>query len=84
MEIDKRKLEMVIEELRIKNTPLPGNICHCGGRVVRKVVSFSFCRGFSYGLPACEKCKRIYLHAENVPKEGEKDFLEIINTPMTI
>jgi hypothetical protein len=65
------------------NTPLPGYICHCGGKVTRMVSGF-FRGQFLYGLAACRVCGRIYTNAENAPTEGEDEFAKAMSTVITI
>ncbi len=72
---------------REENTPFLGNKCkaeNCGGDVVREVSGW-FNGAFLYRTAACRKCGRQYLHAgDDVPKVGEKEFIEMMNTPFTI
>lgn len=59
-----------------KHTPGLNNSCKeegCDGKVVCRVSHWS--RGqFYYRSPACDKCKRRYNFAKNVPKVGRENF----------
>lgn len=70
-----------------ENTPLEGNRCKedgCDGEIVKKVTGLY--RGkFSYSIPACNKCCRMYFFAKNVLVVGEKEFFEkILRTPFVL
>lgn len=71
----KKIIADVLREMKEKNVPLPGNICHgCGGHVVKNVNSL-FRGVIRYSLPECNGCGRIYLYAENAPCVGEEEFM---------
>jgi hypothetical protein len=85
--LDEKKEDAIraASDFEKKHTPLPGNICYCGGLVVRKADTLDLVRGkFYYGLPQCIKCNRMYLNAHDAPTCGEEEFIEIIFQPMTI
>lgn len=73
--------------LHEEGKPLPNHKCKaegCGGDVAKEVLG---CSGgmFLYRTAACRKCGRQYPYAgEGVPTFGEKEFMEMMNTPFTI
>ncbi len=85
-QLSEKKVQSIVmkvsKEMKEKNTPLPGNLCHnCNGHVVRNVSSF-FRGTIFYSLPKCESCGRVYLYAENAPRVGGDGFMRKIHEPM--
>jgi hypothetical protein len=74
------KINTALAKMIEDNTSLPGNKCHCGGQVTRKVSSY-FRGRFYYRLPECESCHRIYFLACDAPTTGELEFMEILRQP---
>lgn len=76
-----------LKRLREEGTPLPNHKCKaegCGGDVAKEVIGWSGGM-FYYCTAACRKCGRQYRYAgEGVPTFGEKEFMEMMNTPFTI
>lgn len=76
-----------MNKIREEGTPLPNHKCKtddCGGDVAREVLG---CSGgmFLYRTATCRKCGRLYPYAgESAPTFGEKEFIEMMNTPFTI
>lgn len=77
MSIDPEAVRSFTESIRGKDEPLPGNVCNvpsCGGEIVKEWISYTF-RNLSvgYSIPFCDKCKKTYPTARNVPiKQGQK------------
>ncbi len=68
------------------NTPIKGGWCKnegCSGYVVKQVSSL-FRGRYSFHLPACNKCGRIYTNAQNVPEVGIEAFEQMIQRPFTV
>lgn len=86
-EFDDENVARFLRGLREEGMPLPNHKCKaegCGGDVSREVLGFS-CGMFLYRTAACRKCGRQYPYAgEGVPTFGEKEFMEMMNTPFTI
>jgi hypothetical protein len=60
--------------------PGPGNSCKtegCAGTVEKRVEGANS-RGYFYKIPACSVCKRQYLHANNVPVTGMREFQKLM------
>ncbi len=76
-----------MNKIREEGTPSPNHKCKaegCGGDVAKEVLG---CSGgmFLYRTAVCRKCGRQYPYAgEGVPTFGEKEFVEMMNTPFTI
>lgn len=82
----KREKENLTNAFNRKHAPLSGNRCRargCGGEVVQEVFGRSTHQGYSYHLPACNKCGRVYFGAVNAPKVGHEEFGKRMSVPFT-
>jgi hypothetical protein len=86
MQIDQALVNASVKEYEDQHTPREGNLCSsdgCGGGVVEKVTGL-FRGRFTYSLPHCEKCGRLYTLAINVKQVGREEFMKLLNEPFTL
>lgn len=76
--VDKKIVEKCLQDLVDEQTPAPGYVCKTCGGPVKRQVSGSFRRQFTYDPPECTRCGRTYVFAKHAPTYGEQEFLKIL------